>query len=159
MAAINLYEAVQTLINSLGLVKGGPPLATAAQVLIDGNGNAIVSQDASGNPSLSGFSTRSSVDALTALAGGGQAGATPITASIARFTVVATGGDSSLLPAAIAGRQVTVINSGAASMNVFPATGETIDAGAANAASAVANAKSAIFSCAIAGKWHKTLSA
>jgi hypothetical protein len=102
---------------------------------------------------------RSTVDALTALAGGGQAGATPITKDITRFTVVATGCDSSLLPAALAGRQVTVINSGAASMNVFPATGETIDAGAANAASAVANGKTATFHCPIAGKWFKLLSA
>jgi hypothetical protein len=58
MASINLYEAVQTLINSLGLVKGGPPIATAAQVLIDGNGNAIVSQDASGNVATSGLNQR-----------------------------------------------------------------------------------------------------
>jgi hypothetical protein len=107
----------------------------------------------------SGFATFSAVDSLTALAGGGQAGATPITRMYNRFSTVATGGDSSLLPVSKSGMEITVTNAGAASMNVFPATGEAINAGAANAAFAVAAGKTATFYCATAGQWHTILSA
>ena len=96
---------------------------------------------------------------LTALAGGGQTGATQITRTISRFTTVATGGDSSMLPPAAAGLSYTVLNSGAASMNVFPTVGDYINAGAVNAAFAVANAKSATFFCAVNGYWNAILSA
>jgi hypothetical protein len=101
----------------------------------------------------------SAANGLTALAGGGQAGATPITTKIARFTTVATGGDSSLLPKATVGNSIRVKNAGAASMNVFPATGEAINAGAPNAQFAVANGKSCDFFCAVAGIWDTLLSA
>jgi len=96
---------------------------------------------------------------LTALAGGGQSGATLISRSITRFTTVATGGDSSILPAANAGLYYTVLNAGAASMNVFPAVGDAINASSANTAFAVANAKSATFFCAVNGFWNAILSA
>jgi hypothetical protein len=101
----------------------------------------------------------STTDGLTALAGGGQAGATPVTSVINRFSTVATNGDSGLLPASVAGAAITVINSGAASLNVFPATGETINALSANSAFAIASGKTATFYCAVAGKWHAVLSA
>lgn len=96
---------------------------------------------------------------LIALAGGGQTGATLISRTVSRFTTVATGGDSSLLPPANAGLRYTVLNAGAASMNVFPNVGDAINAGAANAAFAVANAKSATFFCAVNGTWNALLSA
>lgn len=101
----------------------------------------------------------STVDNLTALAGGGQAGATAITAQITRFATVATAGDSSILPASAAGLEITVINAGAASMNVFPATGDKINALSANSAFAIASGKTATFFCATAGQWHSILSA
>jgi hypothetical protein len=100
------------------------------------------------------------VDSLTALAGGGQTGATPITAAMARFTTVATGGDSALLPVSQPGMTITVSNAAAAnSMNVFPASGEKINALSANAAFAVAAGKTAEFVCYTAGQWHTILSA
>lgn len=101
----------------------------------------------------------SNEDGKTALAGGGQTGATAITKSISRFTTVATAADSSILPAALAGMEITVVNSGAASMNVFPATGEKINGGSANAAFAVANGKTATFFSAVNGQWHAILTA
>ena len=101
---------------------------------------------------------RSAESGLTALAGGAQAG-TALQYAINRFTTVATGGDSAQLPPATVGREVIVINAGASSMNVFPQTGEAIDAGAANAARAVANAKTCIFFCAVAGTWNSLLGA
>ncbi len=100
------------------------------------------------------------VNALTALAGGGQANAVTLTAHVNRFTTVATIADSTKLPPAVAGiYPVTVINAAANSMNVFPSTGDAINAGAANAAFAVGGNKTAIFFCAVNGTWNAVLSA
>lgn len=83
--------------------------------------------------------------ALTALAGGAQAG-TALNLGYNRFTVVVTAGDSAQLPAVSGGVMVVVTNADASdSMNVFPQTGGIINAGAANAAFAVAAGKTAIF--------------
>ncbi len=101
----------------------------------------------------------SAADGLVALAGGGQANATPIATSYATFGTVATAGDSGLLPAAVAGLAVCIFNAGAQSMNVFPAAGDAIGAGAANAAYAVAAGKSAQFFATAPGRWRVLLSA
>lgn len=100
---------------------------------------------------------------LTALAGGAQAG-TQLTTGLNRITTVATGGDSAQLPVLSGGIMVVVINAAAAnSMNVFPPTGGIINAGAANAAFAVAAGKTAIFFQAIdtsgATIWYAVLTA
>jgi uncharacterized protein (DUF2126 family) len=96
-------------------------------------------------------------DGLTALVGGAQAG-TALTVGINRFTTVASAADSAQLPASVAG--TVVINAAAAnSMNVFPQTGDIINALAANAAFAVAANKTATFYCAVAGRWNAQLSA
>lgn len=106
------------------------------------------------------FPTVSTVNGLTAHSGGGQALGTPCTAVINRFTTVAVAADSGLLPASSAGMQITVTNAAAAnSMNLFPATGEQINALGANAAFAIAAGKTASLSCAVAGQWHAVLSA
>lgn len=97
---------------------------------------------------------QSTSDAITAFAGGGQANATPLTSTVNRITVVATAGDSVKLPPALAGMRVTVINSDAAdSANVFPSTGDSINAIAANGAFALASTKTADFVCPVNGKW------
>lgn len=107
-----------------------------------------------GYPSLTGLA-----NALTALAGGAQAG-TPITTFISRFTTVATAADSAQLPTALPNRMVIVANDAAAnSMNVFPQTGESIDAAAANAAVAIAAGKRRIFFCVTPGLWTSLLGA
>lgn len=105
------------------------------------------------------FPRYSNVNGLTALASGGQTGATPITKSIVRFTTVATSGDSSILPSAVPGMAITVINAGAAPMNVFPASGEKINALSADTAFSVVNNKTATFYCAVAGTWNSNLTA
>lgn len=102
----------------------------------------------------------SAADALTAHAGGGQANATAINTQIARFTTVASANDSAVLPASTPGLELTVINAAAVnSMNVFPATGDAINALAANAAFAVAATKVVTFYCTVAGQWHTQLTA
>jgi len=97
---------------------------------------------------------------ITAYAGGGQTNAVALTASISRVTTVATAGDSVKLPAATAGARMDVINAAASnSMNVFPASGEAINASSANTAFAVAAGKTASFICAVAGTWNVILTA
>ena len=96
---------------------------------------------------------------LTALAGGGQTGATLISRTFTRFTTVATTADSALLPAASAGLTYTVKNAGANSMNVFPNVGDAINALSANAAFAVAAGKAAQFFCVVNGTWDAILTA
>lgn len=136
-------KTISRTMNIVGSFKiGGVPVSATAADL-----NTVAG---SGSP----------VNGLTALSGGGQPGATPLTSPICRVTTVAAAGDSVLLPASSPGSQVTVINAAAAnSMNVFPATGDAINALSANAAFAVAANKVCIFTCAAAGKWNSLTTA
>jgi hypothetical protein len=125
-------------------------------------GGKIVFQAPSGQPSAgytNGQVYESASDALTAHAGGGQANGLPLVAAINRVTTVGTIADSVLLPPSMPGASVTVINAGALSMNVFPSTGDAINALAANAAFAVAATKVVTFYCTVSGQWHSQLSA
>lgn len=102
----------------------------------------------------------SATNAITAFAGGGQASAVLLTSDINRITTVGTAADSVKMPPAVPGMTVTVSNAAAAnSMNLFPATGEAINALAANAAFAIAANKTAELTCAVAGQWHALLTA
>ena len=69
---------------------------------------------------------------ITAHAGGGQGSATALTGEFNNVTTCATAADSVALPAAVAGLAITVKNSGAASLAVFPASGDSINAMAVN---------------------------
>lgn len=97
-------------------------------------------------------------NAITAYAGGGQANATALTASFNRVTTVASVGDSVKLPAATLGAQVTVFNKGSNSMDVFPATGDKVNALSTNAGYGLATAHGAIFTCMVTGTWDVILS-
>lgn len=102
----------------------------------------------------------SATDGLTALAGGAQAGTSLGNFAINRFTTVATAADSAQLPKAKPGRMRVVINAAAANaMAVFPQTGESINAIAADSAFSVAANKTAIFFCAVTGVWNSVLTA
>lgn len=96
---------------------------------------------------------------LTAHAGGGQGSAVLLKSGMNEVTVCATIGDSTILPASVAGADIYVANKGAASMNVFPATGEQINKAGANTAFAVAAGKNVIFFCVAVGNWYAILSA
>jgi hypothetical protein len=99
-------------------------------------------------------------DSLTAFAGGGQASALPLNYRISRVTTVASAADSVVLPVGVPSMQMTVINAAASnSMNVFPATGDNINALGANTAFAVAANKAVIFTCTAVGQWHANLTA
>ena len=98
---------------------------------------------------------------ITALAGGGQANAITFTKQVNRVTTVGTAADSVKLPKAVPGCQpLVVINAAAAnSMNVFPASGDAVNALAADAAFAVAANKTVMFFCAVAGTWNTIVTA
>jgi hypothetical protein len=119
-----------------------------------------------------GYLRHSVQDAVTAFAGGGQASAIPIVAAYTRVTTVASGNDSILLPTCVAGTsntlsgfgnsrgmEIVVTNAAAAnSMNVFPQSGQSINALSANAAYAMAAGKTAIFVCSPGGTiWYSVL--
>lgn len=93
-------------------------------------------------------------DGLTALAGGGQTGATQITGMTARVSTVATAGDSVMLPQAIAGLEIMVINDSANAMNVFPFLGDSIDKVAVNAAVSHMGQSLVIYTCSQNGAWR-----
>lgn len=102
----------------------------------------------------------SATNGITAFATGGQASAVQLVSNINRVTTVGTAADSVKLPAAVAGLQITVINAAAAnSMNLFPATGDNINALSANTALAVAANKTVHAFCAVNGTWNTILTA
>lgn len=98
-------------------------------------------------------------NSITARAGGGQASATALTARFNRITTAATAGDSVKLPAAKAGASVFVFNKAANSVDVFPSTGDKVNALSANAAYALAATKGAMFVCMVDGTWDTILTA
>ena len=96
----------------------------------------------------------SAQDKIVAAAGGGQGAAVQITAQLSRVTTVATIADSVKLPASVAGLTIAILNSGANSLNIFPATGDAINALGANAAFALASGGvTTYFVCYTAGQW------
>ena len=99
------------------------------------------------------FQTESYADGLSANAAGTQLAGTPITTMLSGFGTVGGAGYSATLPPSAPGLVLTIINETATSMNVFPAAGEKINSGAANAAVAVTNAAPTIFYCLTAGNW------
>jgi hypothetical protein len=101
----------------------------------------------------------SAQDGLTALAGGANPGTDLGQFALNRFSTVGTAGDSASLPPATQGRIVGVKNGGANSMNVFPASGQQINALGADTAFALAAGKSALFICFSPGLWDVNLTA
>lgn len=100
---------------------------------------------------------------LTALAGGGQTGATALPSVINSVDTVASGNDSVALPLAVAGQVIFVANNAAAnSMQVFGSGTDTINNVATATGVAQAAAKGAVYMCtksAPAGKWFRVLTA
>jgi hypothetical protein len=104
--------------------------------------------------------TFSYTDAITAFAGGGQGSAVLLKTMINRVTIVGSAGDSVKLPVAVGGLNITVVNAAAAnSLNVFPSSGDQINALGANAAFALAANKTAEFFSTVALQWHSVLTA
>ena len=93
--------------------------------------------------------------ALTALAGGGLTSTTtPLLEEFNRVTTCATIGDSVLLPVSTAGLSVNVTNTGAAACDIFPQTGEAINALAVSTAIRLNTQSTLRFQCNVAGTWQ-----
>ncbi|MFM9889624.1 MAG: DUF2793 domain-containing protein [Rickettsiales bacterium] len=91
-------------------------------------------------------------------AGTTQATATAITKQTNEFTTVAAG-TGCILPSPEQGEFICVANAGANALAVYPASGHSINALAANAAFSLAAGRNALFWAATATKWYVNLSA
>lgn len=86
--------------------------------------------------------------ALTALAGGAtpSAAANTMSSGVNVVATCASAGDSVILPASIPqGGEIKVYNTSAATMDIFPNTGATINGGAANSEKGIATLTGATF--------------
>jgi hypothetical protein len=133
--------------------------------------NEIITDDTTDNASLSGDNTFAGSNTfteniqfaagaygVTALAGGGQTGATLLTGMFSSIAVCATNGDSCILPAAVAGNFMIVATSEvvAGTPQIFPAVGEQIDTMGANVPLTVTSGTVVMFSCDTDGNWVST---
>lgn len=89
----------------------------------------------------------SAVSGLTAKAGGGKVGATPLTGAVNTLAVVATNGDSVLLPKGFPGLEVWIDNAGAANAQVFGFGSDTINSVATGVGVALNAATLTIYKC------------
>lgn len=165
LAAVNAGGAFNTTISNASSVGQSQVISipdsgtTTANFLI--SNSASTQTIATGNLAMTaGYVQGSAANALTAHAGGGQGSALALARQINRVTTVTTAGDSVLLPVSVAGRMVTVINAAAANaMDIFPQSGDAINALSANTALSVAANKVVTFYCAVAGTWNSLLTA
>ena len=102
---------------------------------------------------------------ITALAGGGQTGATPLTGLFNSVDTVATAADSVILPSAVPPNFVFVLNNQASnSLQVFGQPGDTIAPASSSTYAAtgtgVAHAvnKWGIYICTATGQWKQFIS-
>ena len=114
--------------------------------------NALKMLAASGRVAL-----KANASGLTA-AGTTQGTALAITSQTNEFTTVAAS-SGGILPSPEQGEFIFVQNSGANALNIYPASGHSINALAANTAFSLAVGKNAIFWAATATKWYVNLSA
>lgn len=91
-------------------------------------------------------------------AGTTQGTATAITNQTNEFTTVAAS-SGAVLPSPEQGEFIFVANAGANALNVYPASGHSINALAANAAFSLAAGKNCLFWAATASKWYANLTA
>lgn len=110
------------------------------------------------NLTLTGLLTQAGEDSLTAHAGGTQAGALALSATVNnhRISVCATAGDSVKLPPATVSQVHYVRNDGAAASQVFGSTTDTINGVATATGVSLSAATGAFFVCTTAGKWTST---
>jgi hypothetical protein len=107
-------------------------------------------------PALSG-STYSTAPTITA--GTNAQGQAALTADLSIITTTAASPSGVTLPTATIGRIVTVVNKGTNPINVYPATGATIDALAVNTAISVPVGGIVIFDASTTTQWYSSLNA
>ena len=160
----DLNDAVEAIEAELGTLPKGASASVKAR--LDTNDTLVGTKAPSASPTFTGTVTlpnavvNTATDAISASATQTQVAATAMTTTINRVTIVGTAGDAVKLPAAVAGKVVIVKNADAAeAVGVFPATGDAINAAAANAVYSLAALKGVLFFCAVAGTWDTILTA
>jgi hypothetical protein len=155
-ATNNTGDTITTITNAA--------MGQAATITIPDPGDTTASflltkgaQSQMGVQTFGALNLHKSTNAITAFAGGGQGSATALTSTINSITTCATAKDSVKLPTATAGSIIQVSNLGAAAADVFPASGNLIDALAADVSISLPVGGSIIFTCAVTGSW-KSLS-
>lgn len=154
--------ACAVAVASLGVVHaqyGTPPAAQSGQQLIDGTW--LLGLAGGGNHNYRG--------AITATAGGTQAAAFQLPANVALFSVdtVATSGDSVKMPFCVAGQMFTLANTSANTLYIFANNNTNRATNSTDTINDIANATeyqlatdtSALFFCAVNGKWKAIKSA
>jgi len=113
---------------------------------------------AAGSPFLPlTFTGSPAVAAITALAGGGQTGATQLLDGVNRVDTEATANDSVMLPATVGtagGKIAVVINNTATSMQVYGAGTDTINGVATGTGVAQAANTVKFYVCTLPGAWN-----
>jgi hypothetical protein len=144
--AVLLGGGASTAITSTST---GTGVVTALGQNVSGSGSIVLSTGAA--LSAETFSTSASVSAAGTTQGTG-------TALTSDYNVVTTAAASSgvVLPTATTGRRVIVVNKGANAVNVYPASGGTIDALAANAAISLPVAGYIEFNASSTTQWYST---
>jgi hypothetical protein len=158
---MQVYGSGADTVNDVASATGIPQMAGSTTIYACATAGAWYS-NGTAEGYANGLLTMSYSDGIVARAGGGQAGAVPLTAMINRVTTVATAADSVSLPTAVPGLTVTVINAAAANaMQVFAALGssDTIDGVAGATGYAQAAGKTVEYLSTAAGAWHKIVSA
>jgi hypothetical protein len=110
---------------------GSSAVTAAVDATSANTASKIVARDGSGN--FAANIVTLGVDAALTAAGSTQGTGTALTKAINNVTTVAAS-TGVVLPTAVAGYVIIVRNGGANALNVYPATGAAINAGAANAA-------------------------
>lgn len=101
-----------------------------------------------------GFLQESSLDSITAFAGGGQTNATLLSNELNRVGTVATTGDSIKLPPSAPGLTIIVANHGANPMQVYGSGTDTIDDVVTATGVPQMQGSVCIYTCYTAGAWY-----
>lgn len=150
----SVYDAVDAAIVKFNLPKLAPPIATAARVLVDINGNVILASNAVGLTSLppGALISESFSDTLTA-AGSNQGNALLLVSEINRLTTVAAS-TGVLLPPSSPGLTIYVINHGANPLQVYGSGTDTIDDIATATGVTQMQGSLVLYACTTAGAWY-----
>lgn len=122
------------------------PLATdSLPVRVNPTSSVLEYFDGNNWVSFGGLNVQSTSTGLTASTTQTQVGALALPASFNNISTVANAGDAVRLPVIGLGKTITVKNSGVSPLQVFPATGNSIDGGTANASIFIAPGKEVSF--------------
>lgn len=160
LALIGGQGTVGSIIDTgaqIGTMNGSPLIAATRLTVAPGgnlvahlgSGTQLANADVTGALYVNTLASGNILNGITATPGASQTGAAVLAGFFNRITTVVTATDSCILPNTAVmpiGSMLMVVNNAAAnSSNIYPDVGSAINAGAANAALALAVAKSVIF--------------